>query len=769
MDSQKRIIFVCSRWVLALLVLFCFTVAAAETPTKIDMIRANKIFDDLSIQLSIHDVSKARLSAALETLDELKEQTSAYIKDKQKELDTIKKVSSPDGEKEPPKAINSEYKAIELQLSQGQLFLLRINKARKAYTEKLVALSTKRLLQRYTPIWKIGELYQQQLYQPFKDITAKQYLERAGFTAFTHQLFVGVILAVIIGLLAAYAIKYLIRSMLNKLDNLSDYTLALLLTLDRHIVILLALAFPTLLLYFSLPSVPHLPFVVLLPSVVLTGYCLYLALSMFLRPLPGYEQPLLVKDLFLARYVFAGLFLLGSCLLVYILCFYVFQALQLPHAIFLLLRLVLYSALTLTLVWHLNVFKDADVDQKSRKVLKLVQFAWVLMATLLSVLFFIDALGYNMLSQFILANTSMTLLYLFFFVCISRVIYGFFRFLNGSQYEWQYALHRFFGVTQAAKLYELRLLSFASILILFIGFMLLVLRQWGLEAQQYQVLIDFLVSGYSNSNVDIVPLRLLIAAIVLALLSLFNRWLRQYLGNNDVIAVKQQAQSTYASLISYVFMTVAILLCLFIAGAKMTGLLVVAGALSVGIGFGLKNLAADFVSGIILLLEKPVKPGDRIIVGGMEGFVRRINLRTTQVRTLMNSDVIVPNAELTSQPFTNYMYKDHLWRITVSVGVQYGTDTDLVRRTLLEVASQNPDIIQDVPNEPMVYFTRFADSSLNFEMWCMIRNVNAKFQISSDLNYAVNKAFKHAGIVIAFPQLDVHFSKVTPSKPKQAE
>ena len=202
----------------------------------------------------------------------------------------------------------------------------------------------------------------------------------------------------------------------------------------------------------------------------------------------------------------------------------------------------------------------------------------------------------------------------------------------------------------------------------------------------------------------------------------------------------------------------AFLLALSMAGVELANIALIAGALSVGIGFGLQNIVNNFISGVILLFERPIKTGDWIVVGGTEGYVKKISIRSTQIQTFDRSDVIVPNSELISTQVTNWMFRDKLGRVIVPIGVAYGTDVELVKQILLDIAYQHPSVITKSPiiSKPWVLFRTFGDSSLNFELRCYIRAVDDRLSVISDINFAIDKAFRDADIQIPFPQRDVH-------------
>ena len=181
---------------------------------------------------------------------------------------------------------------------------------------------------------------------------------------------------------------------------------------------------------------------------------------------------------------------------------------------------------------------------------------------------------------------------------------------------------------------------------------------------------------------------------------------------------------------------------------------VVAGALGVGIGFGLQNIVANFVAGLVLLFERPIEVGDRVTVQDVEGNVRDINFRATTVLTTDNITVIVPNSQFLNNPVTNWSHGDPRVRIHVPVGVAYGSDVEKVTRSLLGVAAATEGVLKDPA--PSVFFRDFGDSSLDFELLVWIDQPARHIQIRSRINYAIDAAFRKEGIEIPFPQRDMH-------------
>ena len=249
---------------------------------------------------------------------------------------------------------------------------------------------------------------------------------------------------------------------------------------------------------------------------------------------------------------------------------------------------------------------------------------------------------------------------------------------------------------------------------------------------------------------------LLFAAIVFAALLAATRWLQRILETRVFPQTRLDAglRNSLKTTVGYAGLLIAVAAGISTVGIDLSNLAIIAGALSVGIGFGLQNVVNNFVSGLILLVERPVKVGDWIVVGEHQGYVQRINVRATEIQTFQRSSVIIPNSELLSSALVNWTHKDAVARIDVPVGVSYASDVDLVRDTLLEVATSHPEITRDP--EPFVLFTAFGDSSLDFELRCFIPQAGEVFRISTEIRFEIVRRFRERGIEIPFPQRDLH-------------
>ncbi len=209
------------------------------------------------------------------------------------------------------------------------------------------------------------------------------------------------------------------------------------------------------------------------------------------------------------------------------------------------------------------------------------------------------------------------------------------------------------------------------------------------------------------------------------------------------------------SIFRYVIVAIGFMVILQTAGINLSALTVLAGAFGIGVGFGLQNITNNFVSGLIILFERPIKVGDRIDVGNVTGDVVKISPRATTIVTNDNIAIIVPNSEFISSQVINWSYTNRDVRLNFPVGVAYQSDPELVRKALLEVAADHPGVLKE--RNADVLLQEFGDSSLNFILRVWTRDyTTTPGVLRSELNYAICKKFKEHGIEIPFPQRDLH-------------
>ncbi len=291
------------------------------------------------------------------------------------------------------------------------------------------------------------------------------------------------------------------------------------------------------------------------------------------------------------------------------------------------------------------------------------------------------------------------------------------------------------------------------------GVLILVLLTWGIIDSDFDSLKELFLQGSNFGGFSISPARITLALLLFVLLWPAIEYLKQFIDLKWLSAAEmsKSTRETFITVSGYLCYGTVILVALAVAGVKLTGLTVIIGALSVGIGFGLQNIVNNFISGLILIFERPIKKGDWILVGTTEGYVKRISIRSTIVQTFDRSDVIVPNSELISNQVTNMMFEDQRGRLRVSIGVAYGSDTALVQRLLLEIANAHEQVITDGSTpEPRAWFQAFGDSSLNFDLLCHLKDVDQRIRVRSELHMAIDQAFREHEIEIPFPQRDIH-------------
>ena len=319
---------------------------------------------------------------------------------------------------------------------------------------------------------------------------------------------------------------------------------------------------------------------------------------------------------------------------------------------------------------------------------------------------------------------------------------------------------------QAGRVRQVSVLGFglAKMTIILLGAIAIMLP-WGFRTTEWfewinRAFFGFQVGGLSIS-MSTIFLAFALFLIGYGVTKAIQSWLStQFLPTTKIDAGLRNSIST---VLGYVGIVIAAMLAVSAAGLDLTSLAFVAGALSLGVGFGLQSIVNNFVSGLILLAERPIKSGDWIITSGGEGTVRKISVRSTEIETFDRATIIVPNSTLISDSVTNWTHTSKFGRINLVIGVGYDSDPDQVKQILLDCMAAHEEILKKP--EPSVFFTDFGADALIFDVRGFLSNIENGFGTKSDLRFAILKALREAGIEIPFGQRDIHIRSIEPEIP----
>lgn len=413
----------------------------------------------------------------------------------------------------------------------------------------------------------------------------------------------------------------------------------------------------------------------------------------------------------------------------------VFRTLSFTPAFFALMDALYLSVLNIAYSWLIWPFVEHWIHRSYRKralfILKTLCLSSIIAAWC----------GYHYLAKALIPNLIITAVIIRLILDVYQVFSQIYHFLTDPTQDLSKKLYYFLGLKANNKLIELYIMRFAfNVSAIMLG-TLSIIEIWG--GTRYQVLSVFnqFHEGYSILGANIRPTMLLRAVTTFCLILLLGKALSTYIIRKQMINEEKHAQVMMFSLVRYLTFTIGILVSLYIAGINLKNIVVVAGALSVGLGFGLQSFARDFISGLIIMVNKPIKIGDHIEVGDRnrnEGFIKRIGALSTQLHTLSHSDVIIPNSEIITKVITNFTFHSNaLSRINITVKLDKNSDFNLAKQLLLNIATRNPNVVQEEPYQPNVLFELY-----DLNLWCVIKDVNKKDIVISDLNLEIAQDLK---------------------------
>ncbi|MFM7621508.1 MAG: mechanosensitive ion channel family protein [Alphaproteobacteria bacterium] len=279
---------------------------------------------------------------------------------------------------------------------------------------------------------------------------------------------------------------------------------------------------------------------------------------------------------------------------------------------------------------------------------------------------------------------------------------------------------------------------------------------WGMPPKSLEAWLDQYGSGITIGSVTFDFLNIGSAIAIFFILYVATR-IAQWFFSERVLPytrVDGGLKNAVHALTGYVGMGIALLSGMSALGLNMENLAIVLGALSVGIGFGLQAVTSNFISGIVLLFERPIRVGDWIALGEHQGVVRKIRVRSTEIETFQNASIIVPNSQLVTETVTNWMLHDTVARLDVAVGVSYDSDVKRVKEILIAVAQEHPEVRRKP--QPFVLFKDFGESALQLELRCFVKNVFSMQGVASDIRTRIYERFQKEGIEIPYPKRSIH-------------
>jgi potassium-dependent mechanosensitive channel len=271
-----------------------------------------------------------------------------------------------------------------------------------------------------------------------------------------------------------------------------------------------------------------------------------------------------------------------------------------------------------------------------------------------------------------------------------------------------------------------------------------------LTVDENAITVGSIVIGFSLLIFGVLSARYLAKKILRRILSRFT--------------LEKSVHHTFEAISFYVLLMFSTLFALSVANVPLTIFTVFGGILAIGLGFGSQNIVNNFISGLILMFERPVKVGDFIELDGLLGEVQHIGMRSTHIRAAGNRHIIVPNSSFLEKNVLNWTHDDSMIRVPIQVGVAYGSPTEKVREMLIQAVLSEEKVLQSPDKEPIVLFIDFGDNALQFEVyfWILLEDLWDRKVIESNIRFRIDHLFREAELVIAFPQRDVHLHTHSP-------
>jgi len=649
------------------------------------------------------------------------------------------------------KALDQELATCKLLQIQSQDLIKSINTTQQRYLAEQLSAHTPHIIQ----------VIQENLDSPTAGwIDAMNFLKKQYqlklLTAQQLTLFIIVMsVSIVLGIASSRSLRRLTAHKHKPSDTVSAFSLALRTSLASALPVLLPVIVMAIFLSLSMPLKP-LPFIMKVSYAIASYIGLFILINTLLSPAPPAQVYLTQSENLSRRFAWHIKVLLTLGLIGYFLLTGEFKA-SLSSNVYYLNRSIFSVLLIINLInilWLVRHFSWAILSRKPRIFLSLL---------LISILI-AELSGYRNLSSFVLGGLLGTVTSLAITLLVYRLFKDLCDGLDTGRLDWQVRFRDAVGLKKDHLIPGLIWVRLIIFTLLWGGFSILALFIWRLDDPWLTIITGHIFEGFQIGSLSVVPTLLASGILALLILISLTRYAKKHILPHVLkhTRLDRGAKEAVTSLFGYAGIAIALLVALSITGVQMENIALIAGALSVGIGFGLQNIVNNFISGLILLFERPIRSGDWIVTGETEGYVKSINIRSTQIQTFDQSDVIVPNSELITAKVTNWMLRDTYGRITVPISVSYDSDVEKVHKILLNLAQEHPMVIKEKTQKtspPKVLFRNFGDSALNFELRCFIYDIDQRLNVISELNFNIIKIFREQGIEIPFPQRVITINK----------
>lgn len=727
--------------------------------------QANKTFDQLNLQLSVENLNVEHLEAAITTLNNLIDNAKISINFYQKKLsdldnlikeaETTKENGKPPTAVEPSKEhekagadlvyLKQEQKNIADKMAQCRLFTIRAQEAITTYQTATTKIKQQQVLTRGLPLLSLLDHLQKDDNQTAITAPILTQLPVMSKTLFNTLC--------IITMLCIVASTVTIR-------KIKSHALIQRLLRVRHIgmwdgLLLFTCLIMSCLSLYWINSAPAQNNTTTLIAYLLIVGCTYFWILAF------------INMLFKSKIVSAAFYWYSlDCrffknLLIFLLTYYsitqigatIVQNLTVSDIIWQLAQIIFLSTVVITIVGFVYYF--AHTHRHIYFIRTHQKFLQRAVASLFVACGILNIFGYHQMAihlMYAIITTFAIIFSLFLLVSAIQKIYllcaypsPIYRYIIGA-----------LGYKSNQTVIEFIILKITAQIIIFSIGIYLIGQTWGYGAYYLNTAYSQLLNGIHFASFTFYPTRIVAGILIFCVLYLTFRSIATKFSRRAQFEEEEETQVAVASILIYIGFTCALIAALLVSGIDFTGLAIVAGALSVGIGMGLQSIVNNFVSGIILLIEKPIKSGDHINIDNIEGWVKKIRIRSTQITTSAREDVIIPNSDLITKAVINYMYTDRYLSISCEVGVMYDSDPVLVKKLLLQAVSEHDEIIKTPRSKANVLFQNFGDSAMIFQLWFLIKDGNKKSVVRSDVNFAIDRLFREHHIKVAHPQRDIN-------------